>query len=41
MKSLTATQAKSNFGELLMIAQVEPVSITSNGKEQAVLLSSR
>lgn len=40
MKSITATEAKNSFGELLMSAQSEPVSITRNGKEQGVLLSS-
>jgi prevent-host-death family protein len=41
MKVITATEAKNAFGELLMDAQSEPVSITRNGKEQGVLLSSR
>jgi prevent-host-death family protein len=40
MKYVTATEAKNSFGELLMKAQSEPVSITRNGKEQGVLLSS-
>lgn len=40
MRYITATEAKNSFGELLMQAQVEPVSITRNGKEQGVLLSS-
>ena len=39
MKTITATEAKTNFGELLMSAQSEAVSITRNGKEQGVLLS--
>lgn len=41
MKIVTATDAKNSFGELLMTAQSEPVSITRNGKEQGVLLSSQ
>lgn len=41
MKVITATEAKNSFGELLMNAQSEPVSITRNGKEQGVLLSSK
>jgi len=40
MKIITATEAKNSFGELLMSAQSEPVSITRNGKEKGVLLSS-
>jgi prevent-host-death family protein len=38
MKSVTATEAKNSFGELLMSAQSEPVSITRNGKEQVLLI---
>ena len=41
MKTITATEAKTNFGDLLMSAQSGPVSITRNGKEQGVLLSSK
>lgn len=41
MKTITATEAKTNFGDLLLSAQSEPVSITRNGKEQGVLLSSK
>jgi prevent-host-death family protein len=39
MKSITATEAKNNFGDLLMNAQSSPVVITRNGKEQGILLS--
>ncbi len=39
MKSITATEAKNNFGDLLMNAQSSPVAITRNGKEQGILLS--
>ena len=41
MKSITATEAQNNFGDLLMSAQSEPVSITRNGKEKGVLMSSQ
>ncbi len=41
MKIFTATEAQNNFGDLLMEAQTEPVSITRNGKEKGVLLSSK
>jgi len=41
MKTITATEAQNNFGDLLMEAQSEPVSITRNGKEKGVLLSSK
>lgn len=40
MKIITATEAQNNFGELLLDAQSEPISITRNGKEKGVLLSS-
>ncbi|PCK08694.1 MAG: prevent-host-death family protein [Alteromonadaceae bacterium] len=40
MKTVTATEAQNNFGDLLMNAQSHPVSITRNGKEKGVLLSS-
>ena len=39
MKSVSATEAKNNFGELLLGAQASPISITRNGKEQGVLMS--
>lgn len=39
MKSISATEAKNNFGELLLGVQASPISITRNGKEQGVLLS--
>ena len=41
MKTVTATDAQNNFGDLLMNVQSEPVSITRNGKEKGVLLSSK
>lgn len=39
MKTISATEAQNNFGDLLMSAQSEPISITRNGKEKGVLLS--
>ena len=39
MKSVTARDAKTNFGELLDTAIREPVSITRNGRPVAVVLS--
>jgi len=41
MKSITATVAKNNFGDLLMHTQSAPVAITRNGKEQGVLVSAK
>ena len=41
MKSVTATEAKNNFGDLLMNAQSAPIAITRNGKEQGVLISTK
>jgi len=39
METLNASDAKREFGELLMKAQREPVSINKNGKPIAVLVS--
>lgn len=39
MESLTANQAKTHFGSLLLKAQVEPVQINKNGKPVAVIMS--
>ncbi len=39
MKSVTATQAKQEFGDMIMHSQVSPISITRNGKPVAVILS--
>jgi prevent-host-death family protein len=41
MKSVTATEAKNNFGDLLMNAQSAPIAITRNGKKQGVLISAK
>lgn len=39
MKTLNATQAKNQFGQLLDDAQAEPVVISKNGRDVAVLVS--
>jgi len=39
MKALTANEAKTHFGEMLMNAQQAPVQINKNGKPVAVLVS--
>lgn len=39
MQTLTATDAKREFGDLLLKVQSEPVSINKNGKPVAVVLS--
>lgn len=36
---LTANQAKTNFGEMLLQAQRSPVQISKNGKPVAVVVS--
>ena len=39
MKALTANEAKTHFGEMLLQAQRAPVQINKNGKPVAVLVS--
>ncbi len=39
MQQLNATEAKREFGELLMKVQTEPVGITRNGKQVSVVIS--
>ncbi|MDN5451112.1 MAG: type II toxin-antitoxin system prevent-host-death family antitoxin [Enterobacterales bacterium] len=39
MKTFTANQAKTQFGELLMSVQAEPIQISKNGKTVAVVMS--
>lgn len=39
METITAQVAKTQFGELLMKAQREPVEISKHGKRVAVLIS--
>ena len=39
MKALSANEAKTQFGNLLLNAQREPVQINKNGKPVAVMVS--
>lgn len=39
MEQLNVTEAKREFGELLIKAQIEPISIIKNGKPVAVIIS--
>lgn len=39
MRTMSAKEAKNHFGELLMEAQKEPVTIEKNGKPVAVMHS--
>jgi len=39
MNSLSANEAKTQFGDLLLKAQREPVQINKNGKPVAVVIS--
>jgi len=39
MQSLTANDAKTQFGEMLLKVQREPVQINKNGKPVAVVIS--
>ena len=39
MRTVTATEAQNKFGKLIEDAQKEPVRISRNGRDQAVLLS--
>ena len=41
MKTITAKDAKTNFGQLLDSAIREPVSVTRNGRPVAVVLSAQ
>ncbi len=41
MHTLTANDAKRNFGELLLSAQREPVIISKNNKDAVVVMSIR
>ena len=41
MKTMAAKDAKTNFGQLLDTAIREPVSITRNGRQVAVVLSAQ
>ena len=39
MAEITATDAKNRFGQMLEMAQAEPVRIQKNGRDVAVMLS--
>jgi prevent-host-death family protein len=39
MASMTATDAKNRFGEVLELARKEPVRVQKNGRDVAVVLS--
>ena len=39
MKKISATIAKNEFGNILMKVQKEPITISRNGKDVAVILS--
>ncbi len=41
MEKLTANQAKTHFGQLLMKAQSEPIQIDKNGKPAVVVMSTK
>ncbi|MGL4222379.1 MAG: type II toxin-antitoxin system Phd/YefM family antitoxin, partial [Shewanella sp.] len=39
MQTITANDAKRNFGELLLNAQREPIKISKNSKDAVVVMS--
>ena len=39
MAAITATEAKNKFGQVLEMAQAEPVRIQKNGRDVAIMLS--
>ena len=39
MSSITATDAKNRFGQVLEMARTEPVHVQKNGRDVAVVLS--
>ena len=39
MANITATEAKNKFGQVLEMAQAEPVRIQKNGRDVAIMLS--
>lgn len=39
MKTMTCSEVKNNFDEVLMLAQDEPIEIQKNGKSIAVMMS--
>ena len=39
MKSITASQAKQEFGSVIMRSQIAPISVTRNGNPVSVIMS--
>jgi prevent-host-death family protein len=39
MITITSTQAKQEFGDVIMRSQISPVSVTKNGKPVVVIMS--
>ncbi len=39
MKSITASQAKQKFGNVIMQSQISPISVTRNGNPVSVIMS--
>jgi prevent-host-death family protein len=39
MANITATEAKNKFGQVLEMAQAEPVRIQKNGRDVAIVVS--
>ncbi len=39
MKSITASQAKQEFGNVIMRSQIAPISVTRNGNPVSVIMS--
>ncbi len=39
MNTITSTQAKQEFGDVIMRSQLSPVSVTKNGKPVVVIMS--
>lgn len=39
MRSMTATDAKNRFGQVLEMAQAEPVHIQKNGRDVGIVIS--
>ena len=40
MATITATEAKNRFGQVLEMAQAEPVRVQKNGRDVAIVISS-
>lgn len=39
MNSITSTQAKQEFGDVILRSQIAPISVTKNGKPVVVIIS--